>query len=94
MGSIILYTRKKKTKHFEHDCRLFANSKLVVFWTHLTNMLVKSDHFPNIRGENKNIWVATTKQLLESKKTPTDQTWEHTKKNMEPTCLCFGNPES
>ena len=28
--------------------------------THLKNMLVKLDHFPRDRGENKNIWVATT----------------------------------
>ena len=29
---------------------------LVVEPTHLKNMLVKLDHFPNFRDENKNIW--------------------------------------
>ena len=39
---------------------IFGNPQLVVEPTHLKNMLVKLDHFPKDRGENKELFETTS----------------------------------
>ena len=53
--------REYRGWHTTHVYTDYNKPLLVGGWTtHLKNMLVKLDHFPNFRDDNKNILVATT----------------------------------